>query len=165
MSIHHRSDKQRAADFAKRANAIITPVYIYLRDWKLERKLFQLDWMGILPADLEALTACYEWTHDYMESAVTNWQLAAANRYAMTAHEISCIRRFRKAIFSSPTSLAYLRPEDLAKLAALNRCERLAKAAHKRARDYLARAGCDVPEVFCQNKPKSPHHLVHNTTQ
>jgi hypothetical protein len=163
MTAHHRSAQQDSADFIEWSNAVVTPAYIYLSDFKLSRDLFQLDCMKILPSDLEALAACYRWTDQYIEACTNKRQVAAAIRYAKTAHEISCMRQFRNAIFAS-INRAYLNPEELTKLAAFNRSERLAKAAHKRARDYLATAGCDEPEVFCQNKPKPPRDQGEKTT-
>jgi hypothetical protein len=132
MAAHHRSAQQDSADFVEWSNAIVTPAYIYMSDWKLSRGLFQLDCMKILPSDLEALAACYRWTNRYIEVCTNKRQVAAAIRYAETAHEISCMRQFRNAIFAS-INRAYLNSKELTKLAAFNRSERLAKAAHKRA--------------------------------
>ncbi|SRR6266404_2970266 len=110
----------------------------------------------------EALTAVAGLMHACTDAPKR--KLSAALRFANATHEILSIRQSRCLVLDLIRP-AYFSHKDLLELVALDRCERLAKAVRKRAENYLMRTTWDEREVFFQNEPKSPHHLVHKTTQ
>jgi hypothetical protein len=114
--------------------------------WKLNRKLFQADSLQTLPADAQALAASERWVGAYTSAGAPKRQVAAVARSASADREISRIRAFREVIISS-NKPGYLSHKDLMKLIELDRCERLAKAARKRAEDYLMRTADEGPEL------------------